>query len=127
MVQLVSPQPDGSVLERSAGTGQILRAILRAQPACRRMSVEINAELVKALRRIDPEGDVMHADFLEWVPAYRFDCILMNPPFERGADIVHIRRALSMLKPDGRMAAICAAGPRQAEQLVPLVQERGGT
>jgi len=37
----------------------------------------------------------------------------MNPPFENGADIKHIQHAMKMLKPGGRLVAICANGPRQ--------------
>lgn len=44
-----------------------------------------------------------------------FDRVIMNPPFENGSDIKHIRHALSFLKPGGRLVAICAAGPRQRE------------
>jgi hypothetical protein len=50
----------------------------------------------------------------------------MNPPFADGQDIVHIKHALTMLKPGGRLVAICANGPRQAEKLRPLVEECGG-
>ncbi|MCP5006254.1 MAG: hypothetical protein GY941_20290, partial [Planctomycetes bacterium] len=37
----------------------------------------------------------------------------MNPPFKDGADIKHINHAFGMLKPGGRLVAICANGPRQ--------------
>ncbi len=49
-----------------------------------------------------------------------FDKILMNPPFENGADIRHIMHALGMLKPGGRLVAICANGPRQFAKLQPI-------
>jgi 16S rRNA G1207 methylase RsmC len=42
-----------------------------------------------------------------------FDRIVMNPPFERGVDIAHIKHAMTFLKPGGRLVAICANGPRQ--------------
>jgi len=44
----------------------------------------------------------------------------MNPPFERGADIGHIKHALGHLKPGGKLVALCADGPRQREALQPL-------
>ena len=50
----------------------------------------------------------------------------MNPPFANAEDIKHIRHALHMLKPGGRLVAICANGPRQQEALRPLVDESGG-
>src|SRR5258707_7477628 len=44
----------------------------------------------------------------------------MNPPFEDGSDIKHIMHALTMLKPGGKLVAICANGPRQNEKLQPM-------
>ena len=56
----------------------------------------------------------------------QFDRIVMNPPFENGADIKHIQHALKMLKPGGRLVAICANGPRQQTTLKPLAENSGG-
>jgi uncharacterized protein YcaQ len=50
----------------------------------------------------------------------------MNPPFENGADIKHIQHAMHMLKPGGRLVAICANGPRQQAILKPLAENSGG-
>lgn len=66
------------------------------------------------------DADVRHADFLECSSLGVFDRIIMNPPFERGADIKHILHAREMLKAGGRLVAICADGTRQAETLKPL-------
>jgi 16S rRNA G1207 methylase RsmC len=44
----------------------------------------------------------------------------MNPPFANGQDIKHIEHALTLLKPGGRLVAICANGPRQQERLLPM-------
>ena len=55
-----------------------------------------------------------------------FDAVLMNPPFAQGADIEHITHALTMLKPGGRLVALCANGSRQNASLRPLVEARGG-
>lgn len=43
----------------------------------------------------------------------------MNPPFKNGEDIKHIQHARHLLKPGGRLVAVCANGPRQQEQLQP--------
>jgi Domain of unknown function (DUF3560) len=48
------------------------------------------------------------------------DCALMNPPFPKGQDVAHILHALKLLKPGGRLVAICANGPRQQAELRPL-------
>ena len=44
-----------------------------------------------------------------------FDRVVINPPFDRGSDIEHIKHAYRKLKPGGRLVAICANGPRQQE------------
>jgi hypothetical protein len=49
----------------------------------------------------------------------------MNPPFANADDIKHIMHALKMLKPGGRLVAICANGPRQNDKLRPIVESRG--
>ena len=41
----------------------------------------------------------------------RYDRIVMNPPFERGQDAEHVRRAYSFLKPGGILVAIVSTGP----------------
>ena len=44
-----------------------------------------------------------------------------------GGDIKHITHAFTLLKPGGRLVAICANGPRQQAALKPLVTLNGGT
>jgi 16S rRNA G1207 methylase RsmC len=63
---------------------------------------------------------------MEWEPGAQFDRVLMNPPFEKGGDVKHIQRAFGMLKPGGRLVAICANGPRQALTLRLLAEKSGG-
>ena len=77
--------------------------------------VEVHAGLAAALRQRVDDGHTVHAgDFLEMNGSIGdFDRIVMNPPFERGADIRHIRHAYEHLRPGGRLVAICAGGPRQ--------------
>jgi hypothetical protein len=52
-----------------------------------------------------------------------FDRIVMNPPFANATDIRHIEHARGKLAPGGRLVAICAAGPRQREQLAPIAAD----
>ena len=122
MVELAEIQTGHLVLEPSAGTGVILDAIRNAGIAAVQTAVEINYGLVDRLRgRFD---DVRQADFLQCNGGLgNFDRILMNPPFANGQDIAHIKHAASMLKPGGKLVAICANGPRQNEQLRPLADE----
>ncbi len=51
----------------------------------------------------------------------------MNPPFANADDIRHITHALKMLKPGGRLVALCANGPRQQDKLRPIVESLGGS
>ena len=79
------------------------------------------------LRTVDCVDDTRQAEFLECNGDLgTFDRIVMNPPFENADDIKHIMHALKMLKPGGRLVAICANGPRHNDKLRPLVEARGG-
>ena len=119
MVELAEIEETHRVLEPSAGTGNLLQAI---GPKPDKVAVEINPDLVSALIRGGaPSGTQMvQGDFLAQNGNLgTFDRVVMNPPFERGSDIKHIRHALGMLRPGGRLVAICANGPRQQAELMP--------
>ena len=130
VVELADIQPGERVLEPSAGTGALLDQIQRRAAASQRVeivAVEINLSLVDQLRRLtdaDPAIRIIGADFLQCNGDLgTFDKIAMNPPFVNGSDIRHILHARSMLRPGGRLVAICAAGPRQREQLRPIAED----
>lgn len=118
--QLVSSleRPFGRVLEPSAGLGRLFSAIRAIDPACPVALVDVSPECCRELYRAS-EGDgavsLFNGDFLAMMPARLgvFDTIVMNPPFCRGLDIVHVRHAEKFLKPGGQLAAIVASGPRQ--------------
>lgn len=105
-------QPGMSVLEPSAGTGNLLKVMPNIRPGGYVVAVEINSLLVKNLE--EEADEIVNVDFLTW-RGPEFDRIIMNPPFERGSDIKHINHALTMLKTGGRLVAICANGIRQQE------------
>ena len=80
--------------------------------------MEVNHHLEEMLRTRHPHAAIYCADFLSLNGELgQFDQIVMNPPFERAADIEHISHALTKLAPGGRLVAICANGPRQRERL----------
>lgn len=125
------------ILEPSAGSGNIIDAIHSHSAGFdtfRLVAVELHAKLAEALRRKnylyanEYRYQVRQADFLECTPEDlgTFGLILMNPPFDGGADIRHIEHARKLLKPGGRLVAICANGPRQNAQLRPMVEDLGG-
>lgn len=124
MVQAINVQPWHRVLEPSAGTGHLLRALPAGAEV---MAVEINHALAEALNPTLPrQARVIGADFLDCAPEAggftlgKFDRIVMNPPFKDGADITHIAHALQFLADGGRLVAICANGPRQNAKLRPM-------
>lgn len=127
MVQIANiagPHPY-RILEPSAGTGAIIDAIPdNVTVHC----VEINNALCRRLHTMPKVYNLVEGDFLEQNGNLgKFDAVLMNPPFANGADVKHITHALNFLKPGGRLVAICANGPRQNEQLRPMVEGYGGT
>lgn len=145
MVDLAAIRPGERVLEPSAGTGRLLGAMggrmFGHNPERGEVvAVEVNRSLASRLRDEFPKTRVHCADFLsidgpaayvghvpESVPLGQFDAILMNPPFVNAEDIKHILHAHRMLKPGGRLVAICADGPRQRETLRPMAEASGGS
>jgi SAM-dependent methyltransferase len=108
-----------TILGPSAGTGNLLKAI-GDQPD--KVAVEIHPDLVRRLAACGVSGlDIRQADFLTCNGDLgTFDRIVMNPPFQNADDVKHIQHARSLLKPGGRLVALCANGPRQQAQLRPL-------
>lgn len=140
MVQEAGMMAGRRILEPSAGTGNLIRAILNdatGADCCKVVAVEINGQLAQGLRTMRDKTAYanetrlqIHArDFLECDEELlgQFDFALMNPPFKDGSDIKHIEHARRFLKPGGRLVAICANGPRQRAALMPIVEETGGT
>jgi protein-L-isoaspartate O-methyltransferase len=119
VIELSDIQPGMTVLEPSAATGALIRAIpVGAQV----VAVELVANLARALEYMVP--DVRCGDFLGMNGELgTFDRVVMNPPFSHGADIEHIEHARAKLKPGGRLVAVCANGPRQREQFERIATE----
>jgi predicted RNA methylase len=90
-----------TVLEPSAGNGAIAKEARKAGAAV--SCVEYNCTLANILRQ---DGfDVENGDFMECQPK-PFDLVLMNPPFERGADALHVMHAFKFLREGGKLVAI---------------------
>ena len=122
MLDLAEIDAGMTVLEPSAGTGNIVRAIIdRVDTEI--VAYEIRQDLCAKLAATFPSYRLCarSADFLEVTDNMgEWPRIVMNPPFKNGQDIKHIQHACKMLKPGGRLVAICANGPRQNDQLKPL-------
>jgi len=135
MVDEAQPASGARVLEPSAGTGALLRALPGVVPFgadrqtwAKVTAVEINGALAESLRNAGLASQVVQADFLSCTPEQlgEFDAVLMNPPFADAADIKHIQHARRFLRAGGCLVAICANGPRQQAALQPVAEASGG-
>ncbi len=99
-----------TVLEPSAGHGALALSAIR-HGASGVMCIEKDEACCKVLSAAGL--NVLHSDFLDWSsPRFTYDRVVMNPPFSRQQDIVHVTRALQFVKPGGRLVAVMAAGAR---------------
>jgi predicted RNA methylase len=121
-----------SVLEPSAGTGSLVRAVLATGRGHRVTAVEIQGHLANDLRAGGGCSRVFCSDFLRFEIREQFDRVVMNPPFDRGRDVDHVWNALKYLRPGGVLVAVMSAsaefsGTRKAVALRDLaVGELGG-
>lgn len=101
-----------TVLEPSAGNGLLADAIreFNADNMIHNVQIDViekNYDLQEILRL---KGyNLVATDFLEF-DEKKYDRIIMNPPFEKGQDIIHVRHAYDLLKPGGRLVAIMSGG-----------------
>lgn len=116
MAEEIDIQPGDDVLEPSSGGGALVIAALDRGGAVQ--PIELDAKLAGALHRtmqahfadgrcpgtLRPvmQGDFMAVPVLALSPAK----VLMNPPFSGNQDIMHVCRALNMMRPGGQLAAI---------------------
>jgi predicted RNA methylase len=111
IVELARIDARHSVLEPSAGTGNILREIMKARPRDV-VAIEINASLAEALAKEFPDVNVRCHDFMGPTMYGRFDRIVMNPPFTNGQDVDHVTQAFEWLDDGGELVAVMSAGVR---------------
>lgn len=107
MIDKADIEPGMKVLEPSAGKGNIADAIKEA--GATPDVVEINPTLRNVLEK-KGYSDIKN-DFLEMLAEPTYDRVVMNPPFENGQDIDHVKHAYDLLKPGGRVVAIMSEGP----------------
>jgi tRNA A58 N-methylase Trm61 len=115
VVELAEIEPHHRILEPSAGTGRMIKALRDALGKdADIVAVEIKAHLAETVLRGGYRVPTHCKDFLQCNGELgTFDRIVMNPPFHNGEDIKHIQHARAMLNPGGRLVAVCANGPRQ--------------
>ena len=129
LITLAGLGPDHEVLEPSAGTGPLAAAAaaIAAAVDC----VERDPGYAAELRAAGYARSVTVADFLTIPPVPRYDRVVMNPPFTRGADVRHVRHALRFTRPGGRLTAVMLPGlarrkDRASKALSELISTWGG-
>ncbi len=127
MLELSELEPDQLVLEPSCGKGDIVQAIQELEPGARLRAIELNRTLADVLSA--KALSVEFTDFLSHEGKY--DRILMNPPFENGQEMDHVRHAYECLAPGGRLVSVMSEGPffredRKAQEFRTWFEQCGG-
>ncbi|GFD70981.1 hypothetical protein KUL113_04010 [Tenacibaculum sp. KUL113] len=117
MAELLELEPDDKVLEPSGGTGNLVQAVIaKGHDADRINVVERDYSLIQALlsrfSMADSDGVtplIYHEDFLTWAEArynagYRYEKIIMNPPFKQVK--AHMEAARKLLRFTGVLVAV---------------------
>jgi guanylate kinase len=112
VARLAKLQPGFRVLEPSAGDGALVKAVRQEEPSAIIEAVEIQSKLRDYLTK---NGfNVVDWDFMSFNPEYKYDAVVMNPPFSKRQDSDHVLKAYSLLKPNGRLVAIVSEGTMNA-------------
>lgn len=125
-----------SILEPSAGTGNLIHAVmarLRREDIRSLDAVENDQKNFGKLCgkfRDQPWLHPYHIDFLVWNPQTQYDRIIMNPPFYRLSEIDHIMHAWELLAPSGILVSVAGSGvtfrrEAKATQFREFVDEHG--
>lgn len=135
LMDLADVKPGHFCLEPSAGQGAIALELIARSGLCQMVELlESNflklAEKVQALK--DCKTLVLNKDFLTMEMPDNFDRIVMNPPFEKQADIKHVLHAFKFLKPGGRLVSVMSASVEFRDNTLTkafreLVKQHGGS
>jgi len=122
MIDLAKFEHYHSILEPSAGQGHIVDRIieriierLMSKDASTIPDVWICENLPENVHILKEKGYVVRGEFFDFANGCmecgaKFDRIIMNPPFERQADIDHVTTAFGLLAPGGILVTIMSAG-----------------
>lgn len=111
LVQPLRLKAGARVLEPSAGHGALADAVLNRFPEVTVQCVELLRENVDFLE--ENGHTVFRGDFLTIIADDLFggfDAVVMNPPFNKRADVIHVLHALKFVRKGGTVAAIMSAG-----------------
>lgn len=118
VADLAGVHEDMTILEPSAGIGNLVAAVLKRLPTPAKIIIRANEIDAKRRRhlseRFGAEPGVRYgmADFLTVDPETirsRYDRVVMNPPFAKQADITHVMHASRFVKPGGRLVSVMSA------------------
>ena len=104
------------VLEPSAGTGHLVRAILDASPHAHVDAFEVHPDRASQIARTAPGVNAVRVgNFLATSPVAIYDVVAMNPPFGGTHYMDHVQHAWAFLAPGGTLTAILPASARHNE------------
>ena len=105
MIELAEIQPSNILLEPSAGQGAIVDKFPKENIfTC----IELNPSNAKVLN--NKGYQVLERDFLTYSD-YKFDRIVMNPPFSKQQDVDHILHAWDLLEDGGILVSVVSESP----------------
>ena len=110
LVEQADIKPGMKVLEPSAGKGSLIDAVRRkySKDDVEVTPIELDSRLNGILKA---KGyNPLQEDFMSLKEKDKYDRVVMNPPFENGQDMDHVRHAYDMLKPGGKIVAIMGEG-----------------
>ncbi len=95
MVDKLTQKNYTRILEPSAGTGNLIKAISNKYPYCKIDAIEIDVDLCEKLKRNHTNIHVFCDDWLSYNDLSYYDAIIMNPPFSNG--VKHLLKAWNFL------------------------------
>ena len=109
LAALLDVGPCHRILEPSAGEGALIRAVIRRTGGHPEFDVLDIQDDLRSMLSVIKNVNVVGRDFMEYgdhSDEMCYDRIIMNPPFRKNQDILHVSRAYAMLKPGGRLVAV---------------------
>ena len=110
LAQMAELDDARTLLEPSAGYGALIDAALDVNPMLRVTAFEVNTKLSEILAMKQKAfwrySHILNSDFVEYFSPERFDRVIMNPPFEKGQDMMHVQIAYDKLAQGGVLVAI---------------------
>lgn len=116
VIKLAEIREGDAILEPSAGSGNMIKEIIRQLPETKQIDYceiqERNVRLIKELPQGFTQKHFLTFDFLKLDVDKEnlYDVIVANPPFNKNQDIIHLRKMYDHLKVGGRLVCITSIG-----------------